>query len=113
MEVIGTHVRVRIYLGAGKRHGDRPLYEVIVLKARQLHLAGATVLPGSMGFGRSARLHTSEVMSSVDLPVIIEIIDSAEKIRDFLFLLTEFNDIGLITRDTVDVLLYEPHAFRP
>jgi len=70
---------LRIYVGENDRHGGRPLYEAIVLKARELGLAGATVLRGVMGFGRSSRLHTTKVLRlSDDLPIVVEIVDREE-----------------------------------
>jgi PII-like signaling protein len=73
---------LRVFLGESDRHEGKPLYEAIVLKARELHLAGATVLRGVMGFGRSSRLHTAKVLRlSEDLPIVVEIADSEEKIQ--------------------------------
>jgi PII-like signaling protein len=102
------YTRLRIYLGEEKRHGDRPLYEAIVLKARQLHLAGATVMRGTLGFGRSTRLHSLQVLFSEDMPVVIEIVDGAQKISDFVPSLRGFHDIGLVTCEAVDVLPCAP-----
>jgi hypothetical protein len=109
----GRNARLRIYIGEDKRHGEQPLYEAIVLKARQLQMAGATVVRGSLGYGRSTRVHTTEVVFSEDLPVIVEIVDSHEKIQRFVPLLAGFNEIGLVTCDEVSVLLYPPVASRP
>lgn len=97
-----TMTRLKIYVGEDKRHGDAPLYKAILAKARNLHLAGATVYRGIEGYGHSARLHTFEVLASEDLPVVIEIIDSDEKIAAFRQLLTDIPEIGLITCDRVD-----------
>lgn len=108
MDPNGKNVRLRIYIGEDKRHGNQPLYEAIVLKARQLQMAGATVVRGTLGYGRSTRLHTTEVVFSQDLPVIVEIVDSQDKIRNFFPLLAGFNAIGLVTCDEVSVLLYPP-----
>jgi hypothetical protein len=84
-----------------------PLYEAIVLKAREQHLAGATVLRGPLGFGHSSRLHTTKVLRlSEDLPVIIEIVDSEEKIEAFLKLLDGMMASGLVTLEKVKVLQY-------
>jgi len=104
----GKNARLRIYIGEDKRHGDQPLYEAIVLKARQMQMAGATVVRGTLGYGRSTRLHTTQVVFSEDLPVIVEIVDSHDKIRSFVPLLVGFNEIGLVTCDEVSVLLYPP-----
>src|SRR5215831_8375862 len=76
---------LRIFFGEDDKCEGRPLYECIVLKAREMHLAGATVLRGPMGFGHSSRLHTAKILRlSEDLPVIVEIVDSPEKIEAFL-----------------------------
>jgi PII-like signaling protein len=104
----GRNARLRIYIGEDKRHGDQPLYEAIVLKARQLQMAGATVVRGTLGYGRSTRLHTTEVVFSEDLPVIVEIVDSEERIAKFVPLLAGFEEIGLVTCDEVRLLLYPP-----
>jgi PII-like signaling protein len=93
--------RLKIYVGEDKRHGDGALYTAIIGKARQLRLAGATVYRGIEGYGRSARLHTYEVLASEDLPVIIEIIDSDNKINAFMDILKLIPEIGLITCDPV------------
>ena len=113
VEIRGKHARLRIYVGADKQHGDKPLYEAIVLKARQLHMAGATVLRGSLGFGRSTRLHTTGVVFSEDLPVIVEIVDSDENLHRFAALLTGINDIGLVTWDDVTIVSSPPIAPPP
>ena len=85
MELPHESVLLRIFIGESDRHGHRPLYEAIVLKAREQHLAGATVLRGAMGFGKSSRMHTSKILRlSIDLPLVIEIVDSEEKINAFL-----------------------------
>jgi uncharacterized protein len=102
------NARLRIYLGEDKRHGDQPLYEAIVLKARQFQMAGVTVLRGTLGYGRSTRMHTTDVVFSEDLPVIVEIVDSEDRIMKFVALLAGFTDIGLVTRDEVRVLLHPP-----
>ena len=106
----GQNARLRIYIGEDKRHGDQPLYQAIVLKARHLQMAGATVMRGTLGYGRSTRLHTTEVIFSEDLPVVVEIVDSHEKIQSFVALLAGLNDIGLVTCDPVRVLLSPPIA---
>ena len=94
-------VLARIYVSEDRKHGDKPLYEAIVLKAREQHLAGATVVHGTMGFGHSSRLHTARVIMSEDLPVIVEIVDTEEKIAAFLKLLDGVPGIGVITLDKV------------
>ena len=98
---------LRIFLGESDRWNHQPLYEAIVLKARELHLAGATVLRGPMGFGKSSRLHTAKILRlSMDLPLVIEIVDSEEKIQGFLPVLDEMMKGGLITLEKVRVIDY-------
>lgn len=98
---------LRIFIGESDRHGHAPLYEAIVLKAREMHLAGATVLRGPMGFGRSSRLHTTKILRlSEDLPVLIEIVDSEDKINQFLPVLDGMIGSGLVTIEGVRVLQY-------
>jgi len=98
---------LRIFIGESDRWRHQPLYEAIVLKARELHLAGATVLRGPMGFGKSSRLHTAKVLRlSMDLPLIIEIVDAEEKIKAFLPVLDEMMKGGLITLEQVKVIDY-------
>ena len=76
---------LRIFIGEDDKHGHVPLYEAIVLKAREMHLAGATVLRGPMGFGHSSRLHTAKILRlSEDLPMVIEIVDAEDKINGFV-----------------------------
>ena len=98
---------LRIHLGESDRLEGRPLYEAIVLKARELHLAGATVLRGSMGFGASSRLHTAKLLRlSSDLPLVIEIVDAEEKIEALLPFLDEVMQGGLVTLERVRVIRY-------
>src|SRR5882672_7022765 len=100
---------LRIFIGDGDRCGGRPLYEEIVLKAREQHLAGATVLKSPMGFGGTSRLHTAKILQlSTDLPMVIEIVDDTEKIRAFLPVLDEMMDGGLVTLEKVQVIHYRP-----
>jgi hypothetical protein len=107
MQVPRDAVLLRIFIGEDDRHQHMPLYEAIVLKAREQHLAGATVLRGPLGFGHSSRLHTTKVLRlSEDLPVIIEIVDSEEKIEAFLKLLDGMMASGLVTLEKVKVLQY-------
>ena len=81
---------LRIFIGESDRHRNRPLYEAIVLKARELQMAGATVLRGPMGYGASSRIHTAKIIQlSMDLPFIVEIVDTEEKINGFLPVLDE------------------------
>ena len=104
MDVKQEAVRLRLYLGEDKRHGDRPLYHAIVAEARRLHLAGAMVVRGTEGFGHSTRLHTADVLFSEDLPVLVEIVDKEQKIDELLSALEEVGEIGLITYERVTVL---------
>ena len=107
MQIPHQAVLLRIFIGESDRWEHRPLYEAIVLKAREAHLAGATVLRGPMGFGKSSRLHTAKILRlSMDLPLVIEIADSEEKINSFLPLLDEIMGGGLVTLEKVKVLHY-------
>jgi len=100
-------VLLRIFVGQDARYGHGPLYEEIVLKARELHLAGATVLRGPMGFGHSSRLHTTKILRlSGDLPIVIEIVDSEERVNEFLPVLDRMMNSGLVTLERVLVLQY-------
>ena len=82
MELPEDALLLRIFIGESDRHGHKPLYEAIVLKAREMHLAGATVLRGPMGYGASSRIHTAKIIQlSMDLPFIVEIVDTEEKIN--------------------------------
>src|ERR1039458_1504859 len=104
---------LRIFLGESDRHNGDPLYESIVLKAREAGLAGATVLRGAMGFGASSRLHTSKILRlSADLPLIIEIVDTEEKINAFLPMLDRMMGGGLVTLEKVRVIHYR-HGSKP
>src|SRR5215471_4248990 len=98
---------LRIFLGESDRLGGRPLYEAIVLKAREMHLAGATVLRGHMGFGKHSRLHTAKILRlSEDLPIVVEIVDSEERIQTLLPWLDTVMHEGLITLEKARVLRY-------
>jgi PII-like signaling protein len=109
MEVPRDAVLLRIFIGENERSARTPLYEAIVLKAREMRLAGATVLRGPLGFGLSSHLHTTKILRlSQDLPLIIEIVDSQEKIDSFLPTLDEMmaSASGLVTLEKVQVLQY-------
>jgi hypothetical protein len=109
MQVPKDAVLLRIFLGEDDRYRGRPLYEAIVLKAREEHLAGATVLRGPLGFGHSSRLHTAKILRlSEDLPMVIEIVDSEEKIRAFVEAIDPMMGSGLVTLEKVTVLQYGP-----
>src|SRR5689334_849298 len=98
---------LRIFVGESDRWHHRPLYEAIVLKAREMHIAGATVLRGPMGFGHSSRLHTAKILRlSEDLPLVIEIVDAEEKIDAFLPVIDGMMSHGLITLERVKVCRY-------
>jgi len=99
---------LRIFVGESDRFGRHPLYEAIVLKARERGLAGATVLRGLMGFGKHSILHTAKILRlSEDLPMVIEIVDSREKVDEFLPLLSEMIKDGMVTLERVTVLQYQ------
>jgi PII-like signaling protein len=107
MEIPHDAILLRIFIGESDRFEHRPLYEAIILKARASELAGGTVLRGPMGFGKSSRMHTSKILRlSMDLPIIIEIVDSEEKIRNFLPTLDGMIDGGLVTMEKVQALHY-------
>lgn len=107
MEIPHESVLLRIFIGESDRCEGKPLHEAIVLKARELHLAGATVLRGPMGFGKSSRLHTNKILRlSVDLPLVIEIVDSEEKINAFLPVLEPMMGGGMVTLEPVRVIHY-------
>jgi PII-like signaling protein len=107
MDIPRDAVLLRIVLGEADRADGRPLYEAIVLKAREMHLAGATVLRGPLGFGHSSRLHTSKILRlSEDLPLVIEIVDSAEKIEQLLAAVEPMMESSLITLEKVQVRQY-------
>lgn len=112
MEVPRDSMLLRIFIGESDRFNHRPLYEAIVLKARQVHLGGATVLRGPMGFGKSSRMHTAKILRlSMDLPIVIEIVDSEEKINAFLPTLEQMMSGGMVTLERVQVVEYR-HAER-
>ena len=107
MQIPRDAVLLRIFIGENDRFEHAPLYEAIVLRAREMHLGGATVLRGPMGFGHSSRLHTTKILRlSEDLPFVIEIVDSEEKINQFLPVLDGMMGSGLVTIEKVKVLQY-------
>lgn len=116
MSIPREAVLLRIFIGESDRWNHRPLVEAIVLKAREMHLAGATVLRGPMGFGKSSRLHTAKILRlSMDLPMVIEIVDAEEKIEAFLPALDGMMGAGLVTTEKVRVIRYsgDPPADPP
>lgn len=111
MMIPRSAVLLRIFIGESDRCGHRPLYEAIVMKAREMQLAGATVLRGPMGFGHSSRLHTAKILRlSGDLPLVIEIVDSEERIAQFLPALDPMIGSGLVTTEKVQVIQYGPDS---
>jgi len=109
MKIPEEGVLLRIFIGESDREKgrDRPLYEAIVHRAKEAHLAGATVLKGPLGFGRHSRLHTAKLLElSTDLPIVIEIVDAEEKINAFLPVVDELVTEGLVTLEAVRVLKY-------
>ncbi len=100
-------VLLRIFMGEDDKFEHRPLYEAIVLKAREIHLAGATVIRGPMGFGHSSLIHTTKILRlSEDLPLVVEIVDSEDKINTFLPALDRMMTGGMVTLEKVKVLKY-------
>jgi PII-like signaling protein len=107
MQIPKEAILLRIFIGENDRYEHHPLYEAIVLKAREMHLAGATVLRSPMGFGQSSRLHTTKILRlSEDLPFVVEIVDSEENIDRFLPVLDGMMSSGLVTLERVRVLQY-------
>jgi uncharacterized protein len=113
MDVPKDAMLLRIFFGEDDRFEHSPLYEAIVLKAREMHLAGATVLRGPMGYGHSSRLHTAKVLRlSYDLPLVVELVDTEAKINQFLPVLDSMMTSGLITLEKVQVLQYGKEGLR-
>src|ERR1051326_5681 len=111
MQIPHDATLLRIFVGESDRWHHRPLYEAIVLKARELGLAGATVLRGPMGFGANSHLHTAKILRlSLDLPMVIEIVDTEEKINLLLPHLDDMVQEGLVTLEDVRVLRSEEHT---
>ncbi len=111
MQIPKQALLLRIFIGEDDQFDGSPLHEAIVLKAREMHLAGATVLRGPMGFGASSRLHTTKILRlSEDLPLVIELVDAEEKINAFLPVLDGMMASGLVTLEKVQVLQYGAKA---
>jgi PII-like signaling protein len=107
MQLPSDAVLLRIFIGEQDKFEHRPLYEAIVLKARERHLAGATVLRGPMGFGHSSRLHSAKILRlSEDLPMVIEIVDTRDRIDALLPELEPMLGSALVTLESVQVLRY-------
>lgn len=107
MKIQGSCECLRIYIGESDRHKGKPLYQAIVEEARKLGLAGATALRGMVGFGASSRLHTVRLLRlSEDLPIVVEIVDRAERLDTLMPFLDEVILEGLVTREEVEVVYY-------
>lgn len=114
MQLPRDAILLRIFFGEEDRANRLPLYEAIVLKAREMHMAGATVLRGSVGYGHSTRLHTTKILRlAEDLPLVVEIVDSQEKIDQFLPVLDQMMTSGLVTIEKVQVLQYGSEMIAP
>jgi len=102
---------LRVFIGESDKIDGRPLYEVIVEEARKRGMAGATVLRGFLGFGANSRIHTSKVLRlSEDLPVVVEIVDAADKVEAFLPELDKMIGEGLVTLEKIRVIVYRHNA---
>jgi len=111
MKISGEAKLVRIFVGESDRWHGRPLYEAIVLKAREMGLAGATVIRGVEGFGANSRIHTAKVLRlSEALPILLEIVDKEERIQQILPVLDEMIGEGLITMERVEIIKYTHEA---
>jgi PII-like signaling protein len=107
MKIPAEGMLLRVFIGESDKHNGRPLYEVIVGEARRQGLAGATVWKGFMGFGAHSRMHTAKILElSQDLPIVIEIVDAAEKIEAFLPVLDSLVSEGLVTVEPARIILY-------
>jgi uncharacterized protein len=114
MQIPREAVLLRIFFGERDKFQGVPLHEAIVLKAREMHLGGATVLRGHIGFGHSSRIHSNKFLRlSQDLPVVVEIVDSREKIDAFLPVLDVMMSSGLVTIERAEVLQYGTEEARP
>ena len=111
MNIPEEAVLLRIFIGETEEFHGRPLYEALVLKARERELAGATVLRGSLSYGASSHIHTATILRlSYDLPIVVEIVDSEEKIKSFLPVVDEMVASGLVTLERARVLHYRHKA---
>ena len=107
MKLSGEGKLLRIFIGESDKYKGKPLYEAVVLRARELNLAGATVFRGIMGYGANSRIHSMKVLRlSEDLPVMIEIADTEENINRILPFLDENIKEGLITMEKINVVMY-------
>ncbi|OLZ10517.1 DUF190 domain-containing protein [Sulfobacillus thermosulfidooxidans] len=119
VKISGEALRLRIFIGEDARWHHKPLYHAIVLKAREMGMAGATVMRALEGFGPTSRIHTVNLLDlSSDMPILVEIVDSKEYVEKFLPVLDTMVDAGLITIDPVKVVKYthnqtnDPHIDR-
>ena len=109
MKIIGEGQRLRIFIGESDHWQGKPLYEALILKAREMGLAGATMFRGLMGYGAASQIHTAKILRlSEDLPVLVEIVDSEEKISAFLPVVDKMVKEGLATVENTRVILYRP-----
>src|SRR4029078_11236578 len=107
MQIPKDAMLLRVFCGEDDKFERQPLYEAIVLKAREMHLGGATVLRGPVGYGHSSRLHTAKILRlSFDLPIVVEIVDTEDKLKEFLPVLDQMISSGLVTLEKVQVLQY-------
>lgn len=107
MRITGRGLLLRVFIGESDRWHGRPLYEALLMEARERGLAGVTVTRGIMGFGAHSRLHTAKILRlSEDLPIVIEMVDVEERIREFLPLCDEMIQEGLVTLEGVEILKY-------
>lgn len=111
MKIEGEGKLIRIFIGENDKIGHRPLYEAITLKAREMGMAGATVLRGIAGYGARSRIHTAKILRlSEDLPLIVELVDTVEKIDSFIKVVDEMFEQsgcgGLITEERAGIIRY-------
>ena len=108
MKSPSTGQLLRIFIGEQNKFEGKPLYEWLVINAKKRGLAGATVTRGIMGFGANSRVHTSKILRlSLDLPIIVEIVDTSEKIKNFLAFIENVIQEGLVTIEKADVQIYK------
>ena len=111
MKETRTGTLLRIFVSESDRSNGEPVYEAIVMKARELHLAGATVLRGMMGFGAHSRMHTAKILRlSEDLPIVIEIVDDRENIDKLLPFVDEIVKEGFVTLEKVPIIKYRQES---
>lgn len=113
VQLSGSGLLLRIFIGEGDKHDGKPLYKQIVYRAKERNIAGATVLRGIMGYGANSRVKTTSVLRlSEDLPLVVEIVDTEEKVQAFLPVLEAMMDGGLVTLEKVQILRYSHHQRR-